>query len=147
MPDEPRWYYELNEVIYQGLVNNMNVPILTAAVLQQAAKESFFYNPESELLAEKRSKQELDLTFICDGSIGIGECTTASALSSSGPNENAELKRLREVAELLRAKQVVFSTLANSWQEITKQRATTAFNGSPARLRWLVQGDLLRPAD
>lgn len=145
MPEEPSWCYELNEVIYQGLANNMSVPILTAAVLQETAKGSFFSIPETELRAEKRPKQELDLTFICDGEIGIAECTTASVLNSNGTKENAELNRLREVADLLRAKHAVFSTLADSWEEITGKRAATAFQGSRARLRWLVRKDLLEP--
>lgn len=74
---ELTWFYKLDEVIYQGIANNMDLPLLTMAYLKKKAKSSFLYVPELEFRRrENQSKPELEVDICCiqDGRIILGEC-------------------------------------------------------------------------
>jgi hypothetical protein len=74
---EPKWFYKLDEVIYQGIKNNMHVPLLTLAYLKKKSKRSFLYLPEIELRKDPDAKKldcEIDICCIQDGRILLGEC-------------------------------------------------------------------------
>lgn len=72
---EPIWFYKMDELVYQGIINNMILPLLTIAFLNKQAKKSFLYVPEL-LLRQNPSKpdREVDICCIVDGKIVIGEC-------------------------------------------------------------------------
>jgi hypothetical protein len=75
--NEPRWFYKLDEVLYQGVKNNMFVPLLTLSYLKRKSKRSFLYVPELELRRMPRPSKpycEVDICCIQDGRIVLGEC-------------------------------------------------------------------------
>jgi hypothetical protein len=45
-PDEPSWFYKLDEIVYQALLNNSATPILTLGALREKYNESFLFCPE-----------------------------------------------------------------------------------------------------
>ena len=74
---EPTWYYKLDEVIYQGVNNNMEVPILTLSYLKRKSKRGLLYLPEVELRRNPTAHKpdlEIDICCIQDGQIVLGEC-------------------------------------------------------------------------
>jgi hypothetical protein len=76
--NEPKWFYKLDEVLYQGVKNNMFVPLLTLSYLKQKSKRSFLYVPELELRKipnTPKPDREVDICSIQDGQIVLGECT------------------------------------------------------------------------
>ncbi len=74
---EPKWFYKLDEVLYQGVKNNMFVPLLTLSYLKRESKRSFLYVPELELRKMPNSSKpdlEIDICCIQDGRVILGEC-------------------------------------------------------------------------
>ena len=142
-PEEPRWYYELNEVVYQGYLNNMHVPILTILALGREARNGTLYVPELVISRDGRADQEIDTTLAVDGTVMISEATTADHLRGGAGEETAELRRLREVAELVDARWMVLSTFAEAWRDNTLARARAVFEKSRCGLRPLARNDLL----
>ena len=75
--NEPEWFYKLDEIIFQGVVNNMDIPLLTLFRLKKDTKASFLFVPELEIRKDIKSslpELEIDLCCIKDGRIIIGEC-------------------------------------------------------------------------
>ena len=76
-PQEPAWYYKLDEVIREGFKQNMSVPIMTLFQLKIASKESFLFSHEIALWKDDASTGkpdlEIDLSCFADGKIAIGE--------------------------------------------------------------------------
>ena len=78
---EPKWFYKLDEVLYQGVKNNMFVPLLTLSYLKRKSKRSFLYVPELELRRTPSTPKpdcEVDICCIQDGRIVLGECKITS---------------------------------------------------------------------
>jgi len=74
---EPGWFYKLDEIIFKGLTNNMDIPLLTLFQLKKDTKASFLFVPELEFRKDPKSslpELEVDLCCIKDGRIIIGEC-------------------------------------------------------------------------
>ena len=121
-PEEPKWYYQLDEIVYQAFSNNFHVPVLTLRLLQDRAKSSFFYVPELEIRTDATSpKPDYELDVICcvDGKIIIGECKRRNKAVTK-----ADLNKYKNVADVIRADKVVFSTIDNAWGNATIQNAT-----------------------
>lgn len=74
---EPTWYYKLDEAVYQGVNNNMEIPLLTLSYFQKKSIKSFLFINELELkrnASDKKSEREIDICCIQDGQLIIGEC-------------------------------------------------------------------------
>jgi hypothetical protein len=144
-PEEPRWYYKLDEVIYQGHSSNMHVPILALDKLRQEAKSSFFYLAEIEIHKDPKSNKpgmELDLCGCVDGNIFIGEATREETLSPSPEREKARLDEHRQIAEKLGVKTFVLATFAESWKASSVTLAQKIFAGGRPELRLMTHSDL-----
>lgn len=106
-PNEPRWYYKLDEVVFQGYKANMHVPLLTLYKLKLGSK-SFLYVHELELKKDESQENpdiEIDICCIPDGQIVIGE----SKIDSMKQKDISKL--LSFLGEFLRQPdKVVFST-------------------------------------
>ena len=96
MPPEPRWHFKLDEVLFQGLKNNMHVTVLTLNKLLQGCKRSFIYIPEIEMFYNNdiKSKKEVDICCLCDGKIIFGECKTNNRIESTEKKEKEKLEFL-----------------------------------------------------
>ncbi|MEI7653481.1 MAG: hypothetical protein WCJ70_04395 [bacterium] len=134
--NEPKWFYKLDEVVYQGLSNNMHVPLLTLYSLKKESRSrnpSFLYIPEVVLI-KGQYKIELDICCIADGRIVIGEAkkeTATAAVVDKYANFAKELKKYPD--------EVIFSTFADDWSEEAKQKISTSI----ARSRILFRKNLI----
>ena len=145
MPDEPRWYYELSEVMYQGYQHGMVVPVLTVAFLKSKAKGSVIFLPEVELRRDRvqdKPDTEIDLSVVLDGRLYVGECTREDRVDESADGERRRLERLRDMAASLDARGVVLSTVAGAWREPTSRIAAEVFGVTELHLWLLTEGDL-----
>jgi hypothetical protein len=119
--NEPAWFYKLDEVIYQGLSNNMVLPLLTIVNLMKNSKKSFLYTPELECRKDKDSvkpDREVDICCIQDGRIIIGECSITN-ISKELVNKLSKFSH-----ELMRSPEMlVYSTLNSSVSEDIKMYA------------------------
>lgn len=110
---EPQWFYKLDEVVYQGVVSNMHVPLLTLYRLKKNSK-SFLYIPESDVI-KGDDKIELDVCCIVDGRIIIGEAKKDAI-------RQRDITKYSDIAKTLKRypDEVIFSTFAEDWSEPVK---------------------------
>lgn len=143
--NEPLWYYKLDELVYQGLDHNYDVPILaTNRIFEDANKANHFFNPELKYSTEielkdkktGKSKFELDICCIANGKLIIGEAKSTDSL------KNADVKKYRELGEKLGVSKVVFATSSNSWKKETEQIINKEFGSSWVKVELMIQEDL-----
>jgi hypothetical protein len=142
-PNEPSWYYKLDEVFYQGYRNGMTVPILTLSYLKSRSISSFLYCPELDVRTNAIARKpdlELDLCCICDGSMVIGQATKQDTL---GSKEKARLESNRDIAVGIRASLLILSTLQDAWSQRTIDTAKQVFAKTDTKLQFLTRRDLL----
>ena len=149
MPEQPNWYHQLDEVIYQGLINDMHVPILALDALRRDSTSGLTFS--EELVYRKASSEEpfveSDLNCIVDGLLTIGETKTSDKLRGSRGEEKKTLAIYRELAVALRARQIVFATEKPSWNVATEEKIRATFSALPTRLRLLTRKDLYPESD
>ena len=134
-PEEPKWYYRLDEVVFQGYSNDMHVPLLTLFRLKSDSK-SFLYVHELNLRkVESREKPDIEIDICCipDGEIVIGESKAKKI-----PKEDVS-KYSSFVSELPKyPDKVVFSTLEQNLSPDIGDRISSVRNSV-----LLLQGDLM----
>lgn len=109
---EPKWYYKLNEVVFQGISNNMLVPILTLNYLRKKKKKSFIILGDCELTLGE-DKFESDINCLLDGKIVIGECKSNNSIFKN------QIKKYIKFAKELKVDKVVFATMEQRWDKST----------------------------
>ncbi|OQP47944.1 hypothetical protein [Niastella populi] len=102
--DEPKFYYRLNEMFYQGNSHNMKEPILGILYLKSLAKKSFFYRPELNVYNAENSslKQEIDFVCLVDGELWIGE-------AKSGGTTKGDVNKYITLCNKLKARFILIS--------------------------------------
>lgn len=113
-PDEPRWYYKLNEVIREGFRQHMDVPLMTLYFLKRNSKESFMYVPELCLWEDEFNDGncdiEIDINCIVDGRMVIGEAKSNKLKIADINDYSKFISKLKKYPD-----QIVFSTMQNNW--------------------------------
>jgi len=132
-PDEPAWFYKLDELIYQGYRQGMAVSILALDYLRSKSESSFTFATDREFWKLKASKPDVEVDFVCsvDGVFTVGEAKTQNNLGGSVTEENAKLNKYKLLVEGLSIRQLVFATMNNSWRRETVEAARTAFSKLP----------------
>ncbi len=127
---EPVWYYQLDEIAYLGIRNDMRVPLLALDYLRRKAT-SFSYAGEFELSRPNEPIPfiEIDLCCICDGTLTVGEAKATERIEGGGKRERRCLAKYREAATLLGARRFVLAT-SKAWSAETVANAKTAFAGT-----------------
>jgi hypothetical protein len=133
--EEPRWYYELREVVYQALKHNVRAPVFALARLKEKTRP-FLYAPELEVHFDNGDKAEVDLWAIVDGRIVLGEATSTSTLEENAKKEDRRLKRLCRIAKAATADEVVFATMASEWENSTRKRINKTFEACRVPVRY-----------
>jgi hypothetical protein len=133
-PEEPAWFYKLDELVYQGYLQGMAVPLLALNYLQSESSESFSFVTDREFWKPEATKPdaEVDLFCVSDGVLTIGEAKTESRLGGSTSEENAEIAKYKRVSLALSARRLIFATLDNDWKANTISRVTAAFSDTPS---------------
>lgn len=132
-PNEPAWFYKLDEIVYLTLLHNGDVPLLTLDLLRRRSKESFLYCPELRIRPNgtKKSFIEIDICCVSDGRLCIGEAKSVDSIATNQfkPHEVAE--RYRDLATKMGASLVVFSTSRTVWGQTTFDALSQAFENHP----------------
>ena len=146
-PDEPSWFYKLDEIVYQAYQHGVGVTILALDSLRGTA-ESFTFAHETEFwLPETDSARpyiEVDILCSRDGILTIGEAKTENRLGKNLAEEKATVARYFKLANDIAARQIVFATLSQEWATSTIAAIEATFGGSFTSVRYLVQRDLLK---
>jgi hypothetical protein len=125
---EPVWRYQLDEVIFQFLRHDGELPVLAAQSRFGDFRAPAGVVCELELRHEDARQVEVDFAVIRAGELWLGEAFTRPRYAKQ--EEPERLRELREVAELLGARGVLLATAAPALADITRERAQTAFDGS-----------------
>jgi len=132
MPNEPLWYYKLDEMVYLMLKNNGHVPLLTLNKLRVASKESFLFCHELRIFPKEGHKAflEMDICCIANGKLCIGEAKNNGDLKGD-LTEVQTAERYRDLALKIGATMVIFSTTENSWRSASLKAIDEAFVKHP----------------
>jgi hypothetical protein len=126
--EEPKWYYDLDEVVYQMLENNGDVPLLALSTLTHG-KASALFLPEAEVEVKGRRGErdiELDMWAVIDGDVAIGEAKSTDFLEETQTAEEDRCRRLAKVAAAVSADRFVLATSRTTWKSRTVEAMRTA---------------------
>lgn len=132
-PNEPSWFYKLDEMVYQMLHHNGDVTLLTLDALRHESKDSFQFASELGIKPEGavKSTMEIDLPCIMKGKMLIGEAKSVGTLATKGVTAAQAAMKYRDLAEQLGAYGVIFSTSMPDWDETTHKAIDAAFKRYP----------------
>jgi hypothetical protein len=132
-PDEPSWFYKLDEIVYQALLNNSIAPILTLGALREKCKDSFLFCPELRISVKGDEKHfmELDICCIPDGRLCIGEAKSNGMLATKGVSAGEATLKYRDLAVKLGATRVIFSTCSHVWDHASEVAIESTFSALP----------------
>jgi len=132
-PNEPSWFYKLDEMVYLMLEHNGHVPLLTLNKLRISSKESFLFRPEIRLTKEGADAPylEIDICCVVDGKLCIGEAKSNDSLEGDKLTPAQTAERYRDLALAMGASMVVFSTSASRWNQASLDAIRTAFEKHP----------------
>jgi hypothetical protein len=143
-PNQPHLYYQLDELVYQGLAHNMHVPLLALDALQRSSRDSFLYVHELSYgeMDEDTPPRELDLNCIVDGSLTIGEAKKDDRIGRGEKEELEAISKYLSLAKRLCARQIVFATTSERWHPNTLKRIADKFKREHFRVELLTQEQL-----
>jgi hypothetical protein len=147
MPEEPSWFYKLDELVYQGYRHGMAVSLLALDYLRRNS-ENFSFATDREFWKPggSRPAAEADLFCVSNGVFTIGEAKKENHLGKDTNEENGEIKKYRHIVAGLAARRLVFATFSDRWSTSTTERVISAFSDLPhVSLRFLAAAELLGP--
>ena len=129
MPDEPAWFYKLDELVYQGHRQGMAVSLLALNYLKGTAERSFTFTTEREFWKPGAEKPEVEVDFFCapDGMLTVGEAKTENSLGDGVSDENAKIKKYKHLVTELSITQLTFATLRDCWRRETIDAVVRTF--------------------
>lgn len=132
-PNEPSWFYKLDEMIYLMLEHNGHVPVLTLNKLRVQSKESFLFRPEIRITPKGSTKMylEVDLCCIANGRLCIGEAKSNNSLAGKDLTPKQTAERYRDLALKIGASMVIFSTTEPAWNQSSSDAMRMTFEGYP----------------
>jgi hypothetical protein len=137
---EPQWRYRLNELLWQLLTHNGDIPLRalrqvlgigTPEMHEPAASlhEHDLWEPDNE------SPVELDICAQRGAELWIGEAKTASSLGQ-GQDARRKLEGIRRAAEVMRPHGILFVTASDAWTDRTQEVASAVLGELPSELRF-----------
>ncbi len=145
-PDEPAWFYKLDELVYQGYRHGMATSLLALNYLMAESSENFSFATDREFWKPDSQKAEAEADFFCvsDGVLTIGEAKKENRLGPSTSEENAVVKKYKLLSEGLSVRRFVLATLSEGWHPATTERVLAAFREMPwVHVRFLAAHQLL----
>jgi hypothetical protein len=131
-------------LIYQGYRQGTAVSLLALKYLKGHSKESFTFSTDREFWKPGAPKPDVEVDFFCapDGVFTVGEAKTENSLGAGTADEDAKIKKYRDLVRGLSIRQLVFATMSRSWRKETA--VTDAFDGPPhVRVVFLDASELL----
>lgn len=146
-PDEPSWFYKLDEIVYQMLANDGHVSILALDKLRRDSIRDFQFAPELQIRPKGADAWEIEIDICCisAGHMQIGEAKSVESLGSVNKNATVVASRYRRLAEKINASKVVFATMAAAWESSSNTAIETEFEKNPyLRVIRLLHHDLMK---
>lgn len=135
----PAWLYKLPEVIYQGLVEDMHVPLLSLHYLQEKSwqfesiADSDIYWPKN---AGTEQHRNIDLICLRNGGLYIGEAKSNNVI------ESQQFSFYKNVCKQVPVEGLIFATSQAAWSPGTHQRIDDLKNSFAGEILILTEKDL-----
>ena len=104
---------KLKEVVVQGMISNMDVPLLAINYLNKISKKSFEWIYDSDFI---KSERNLDILCSIDGNIYIGEAKSLDDI------ENQQFDYYENLITNTKIDGIIFATSKNKWGKHTMNR-------------------------
>ena len=132
-PDEPSWFYKLDEIVFHMITHDGHVDILTLDKLRRDSKRDFQFAPELQIRLKDSNdwEMEIDICAISAGQLQIGEAKSNDSLKSNKKIPAIVAQRYRTLAEEMNASGVVFATYAEAWDISSLTAMNTEFAKNP----------------
>jgi hypothetical protein len=127
---EPLFRYGLHEVVYQFLLNNGQLPLLSAYdefAPNQRRRGAFDAAFELEYRRPGGRQSEHDITATAGSELWLGEATAADNFGSAS-SERTRIRAVKQTAQVVGARGVLFVTATASFSARTKQTIEAVFN-------------------
>lgn len=135
-PDQPNIYFQLNEVAYQAIANDVRAPVLALDKIRQESR-GFLFAPEMDIYEGDQRVAEVDLWIVADAAIIIGEAKTVVRLGDDQAAQKKNASKLARIASAVSAHEVVLATTEPAWNEGSRLAITEALEETSARPRFL----------
>ena len=139
----PPWLYKLAEVVYQGLAEDMHVPILALECLRRRSQQSSFELAyDSDVYWSSKAKtvhRNVDLLVLVDGRALVGEAKSCNTIGSE------QFDFYEQLCQRVDLDGVVFATSVPEWCHATRQSIERLQQSSRREVISLVERDLYRP--
>jgi hypothetical protein len=135
---EPQFHYALNEVLYQFLTHNGDLPLLAALDFfgqRGDDRAPFDVAFEVEVISPNGQKSEHDIAASWGNELWLGEATKDSRFETTNEKEAGRFARLAEVALLVSADGVLIH--GPNLEPNTRARLSAAFRSWKPRLELL----------
>jgi hypothetical protein len=148
--DEPSWFYDLTEVVYQAFLHNAHIPVLAIKSLKtEGGRRPFDFTTDLDVFRDGAKIDEIDFVAVADGQVIVGEAKKGNALTN-GASENAErraVSKLVQVADGLSADIIVIASASAAFKRATVDNLETeaAHKGIAVRIMTSVGGGDLEP--
>ncbi len=133
-PNEPAWFYRLDELVYQALTENVVVPALALAELGAEAAQAR-HGWSFELWRGPNRQLELDFACLVDGRLSVGEAKVNGKFDGNAPSAVAEVRKTLHGATLLAADHVVFATTHPPHRRPVRNNGTRSIGSESPRQR------------
>jgi hypothetical protein len=144
--EEPGWFYKLDELVYQGYRQNMDVSLLALNYLKTQSQDSFTFTTDREFWRSGATKPDVEADLFCvpDGMLTVGEAKIDNSLADSAHDEREKINKYKRIASSLSARRLVFATLSDEWRPETVAAIQNSFRDLPyVQLTFLSAAQLL----
>lgn len=136
---EPTWYYDLHPVARDVLAQNGDVPLLLAHHLRSRASR-YADLAEIEILDDQEAVAECDLLAMVDDVVVIAQAKVTSKLAGTKAETRRAIAKRVQLAQVLRADQIVLATSSAEWQTADLDQLKDAIG----RASWPIRRPVLR---
>jgi hypothetical protein len=132
-PDEPSWFYKLDEIVFHMITHDGHVDILALDKLRRDSKRDFQFASELQIRHKDSDdwEMEIDICAISAGRLLIGEAKSNDSLKTNRRSPAIVAERYRTLAEAMNASGVVFATYADGWDSTSLTAMDTEFAKNP----------------
>lgn len=129
--DPPSWLLRVNEMVWQFLDNDGDIPFRAAQTFTEHAtpRQPADVSYEVELVQDDKKVAELDFCATWNGQLTLGEAKVNDRLDKTEAEERRALAKLREAASILRADRIILATACEQWRPATAQLAREVIPG------------------
>lgn len=144
-PEEPAWFYKLDEIVYLAHYNNSAVGALALHYMEQRKVESFMYTTDLEFsqTGDSRPELEIDISCVQDGQPFLGEAKKENCLGDNAAADSQVAQKYLDLAKKLQIGNVLFATLAEEWSARTMAEIKRVFSSQRVQLKLLQGPELL----